>query len=303
MTADPRKMICYVCGKLINISALATHQFKCAKIQSPRENDSKENAKSASVKEEYIKIQENYKSESEMIECPHCKRKFLEGRLPIHLKSCTSDHPYKPVKSKENQSNIKEYVPSKYMNKPQDKEKKVSDTPKNRKSEPAIKSRDKETKQIELKRNYSQMLKDIRYARKVQKAKEKWLHHARSLTPPGLKEILKKHKEKECPFCYEKIEFGFEFHVAACRDATVRENEKKLEDFKEEHKISEKSSNSNIRKRKYKPAEIQPKEGLERYKQNLLESSKKQSFCHLCGKQYLPDARFCAFCGKERIKI
>ena len=31
-----------------------------------------------------------------MIECPHCSRTFLEDRIQIHLKSCTSENPHKP---------------------------------------------------------------------------------------------------------------------------------------------------------------------------------------------------------------
>jgi hypothetical protein len=31
-----------------------------------------------------------------MIECPNCSRTFLEDRIEIHLKSCTSENPHKP---------------------------------------------------------------------------------------------------------------------------------------------------------------------------------------------------------------
>ena len=30
--------------------------------------------------------------------CPNCSRKFFEGRLRLHLKSCTDKKPFKPTK-------------------------------------------------------------------------------------------------------------------------------------------------------------------------------------------------------------
>ena len=31
-----------------------------------------------------------------MIECPNCSRTFLEDRIEVHLKSCTSENPHRP---------------------------------------------------------------------------------------------------------------------------------------------------------------------------------------------------------------
>ena len=48
-----------------------------------------------------------------MVRCPNCFRTFLEDRIEIHLKSCTSDNPHKVApsvsKSSEGQD-IKTYV-------------------------------------------------------------------------------------------------------------------------------------------------------------------------------------------------
>lgn len=31
-----------------------------------------------------------------MVECPNCSRTFMEDRIEVHLKSCTSENPHKP---------------------------------------------------------------------------------------------------------------------------------------------------------------------------------------------------------------
>ena len=71
-----------------------------------------------------------------MVRCPNCFRTFLEDRIEIHLKSCTSDNPHKMAssvaKSSEGQD-IKTYVQKanlKVYEAPETKEEKIIAKPK-----------------------------------------------------------------------------------------------------------------------------------------------------------------------------
>ncbi|CAG9316090.1 unnamed protein product [Blepharisma stoltei] len=110
----PKALICYICGREFGTTSLGIHQKNCARLWEERENlkpkrerrplpePPKEIAIASSGKDnidQFNDIAFNAFTSKSMAQCPNCARKFLEDRLVIHLRSCTSENPCKPVRS------------------------------------------------------------------------------------------------------------------------------------------------------------------------------------------------------------
>ena len=59
-----------------------------------------------------------------MVQCPNCLRTFLEDRIEVHLRSCTSENPHKAVTGASRNPEVRQH-----QAKPPTEEKKSSKSP------------------------------------------------------------------------------------------------------------------------------------------------------------------------------
>jgi hypothetical protein len=125
----PKTLMCHICGKEYGTASYEIHLKNCAKIWEERESRKPPRERrpvpampenlpggltSTALEKRNNLVNEAFTSQV-MIQCPNCSRTFLEDRIEVHMKSCTSENPHKPPptagKKQGQNSEVKEYSP------------------------------------------------------------------------------------------------------------------------------------------------------------------------------------------------
>lgn len=125
----PKTLMCHICGKEYGTASYEIHLKNCAKIWEERESRKPPRERrpvpampenlpggltSSALEKRNNLVNEAFTSQV-MVQCPNCSRTFLEDRIEVHMKSCTSENPHKPPptagKKQGQNSEVKEYSP------------------------------------------------------------------------------------------------------------------------------------------------------------------------------------------------
>lgn len=112
----PKTLVCHICGREFGTKSLPIHIKACTKkwedaeMLKPRRerrpvprppSDAPTGMTRAEMDQRNAAAMAAFETQA-MKKCPNCGRTFLEDRLPIHLRSCTSENPHKAVNRPQN---------------------------------------------------------------------------------------------------------------------------------------------------------------------------------------------------------
>ena len=107
----PKTLVCHICGREFGTKSLPIHIKACTKKWEDAESlkprkerrpvprapsDAPIGSTRAEMDQRNAAAMAAFETQA-MKKCPNCGRTFLEDRLPIHLRSCTSENPHKAV--------------------------------------------------------------------------------------------------------------------------------------------------------------------------------------------------------------
>ncbi|CAG9312144.1 unnamed protein product [Blepharisma stoltei] len=235
MWKKPKALLCHICGREFGTASLEIHQKSCAKkweekeaLKPPKMRKPVPTAPQAALgRTTQANIDKYNESASKAFEsqamarCPNCSRTFLEDRLEVHLRSCTSAKPHRgigqvsatqAINADEAYGNEDMSLVScrkcgrKFNSDRIDYHQSVCKGPTSAPAKPVVAPRKPQKKKNEMpkwKKEHIDFVNNIKYAKKMKIVQERGGDIRDIAPPPQMFDPTEEYKQ--CPYCSRKF--------------------------------------------------------------------------------------------------